>query len=223
MPPRVTLVHAMRASIAPIEEAFAAHWPEARQQHLLDDALPADLERVGHLDMAITARFVALARYAADAGADAVLFTCSAFGSAIDAARDAVAVPVMKPSEAMLAEAVRAGDEVALVATFAPTLRSMLGEAEAAAASAGRRVRFRQLHVPGALAALAAGDERDHDARVVDAVATHADGVDAIALTQFSLARAAPALRRRVSTRVLTTPDAAVIALRARLQGARVA
>lgn len=218
MPPRVALVHALRASIVPIEAAFAAHWPDAMQHHLLDDGLPADLERAGRIDEAITERFVALARYAEAAGADAVLFTCSAFGSAIEAARSAVHAHVMKPNEAMLEEAVRRDGTVALVATFAPTLRSMLGEAEAAAANAGTRVRFRQVFVPGALAALAAGDERDHDARIVDAVATHAEGVDAVALTQCSMARAAPAVRRRVAARVLTTPDAAVIALRARLQ-----
>ncbi len=218
MPPRIALVHALRASIAPIEDAFAAHWPEAAQQHLLDDALPADLERAGRVDAAITQRFVALARYAVTAGADAVLFTCSAFGSAIDAARETVGVPVMKPNEAMLEEAVRASGEVALVATFAPTLRSMVGEAEAAAAAAGTQVRFRPLHVPGALAALAVGAEREHEARIVDVVAAHADGVDVVALTQFSMARAAPALRRRVSSRVLTTPDSAVIALRGLLQ-----
>lgn len=217
-PPRVALVHALRASIAPIERAFAEHWPDARQQHLLDDALPGDLERAGRVDDAITARFVALTRYAVHAGADAVLFTCSAFGSAIDAAAAAVEVPVAKPNDAMLERAARTGGEVALVATFAPTLASMLPEAVAVAARLGADVRWRPVHVEGALAALSAGDAAAHDDLVAAAVAAHAGDVDVVALTQFSLARVQARLRTETRARVLTTPDAAVLALRARVR-----
>jgi hypothetical protein len=153
MPARIALVHAMRASMAPIGAAFARAWPEAHLAQLLDDALPADLERAGGVDAAMERRFVALARYAVDAGAEAVLFSCSAFGRAIDAARDAVAVPVMKPNEAMVAAAVADGAPILLLATFAPTLDSMLPEFEAEAARQGRVLDLRVAHVPGALAA----------------------------------------------------------------------
>jgi hypothetical protein len=42
---RVTLIHALKHSIAPIEAAFARLWPEARLMNLLDDSLSADLAR----------------------------------------------------------------------------------------------------------------------------------------------------------------------------------
>jgi hypothetical protein len=58
-----------------------------RIANLLDDSLSTDLALAGRLDDAMTARFVLLARYAVETGADAILFTCSAFGPAIDAAR----------------------------------------------------------------------------------------------------------------------------------------
>ncbi len=214
---RIALVHALRASMAPIEAAFAEVWPGAALQHLLDDALPRDLERAGRVDAAIEERFVQLARYAAGAGADAVLFTCSAFGGAIEAARAAVAVPVMKPNEAMLDEAVRSDGDVVLLATFAPTLASMVPEAEAAAAAAGRRLRVRPIFVAEALAALSSGAVEAHDALIADAAAEHACGAGAVALAQFSMARAAPLVRRRVDAPVLTTPASAVAGLRRRL------
>jgi len=215
---RIALVHALRASMAPIEAAFAETWPGAALQHLLDDALPGDLERAGGVDAAIEERFVQLARYAAGAGADAVLFTCSAFGSAIDAARAAVSVPVAKPNEAMLAEAVHGDGTVVLLATFEPTLASMVPELEAAAAASGRRVRVRPVFVPGALDALTRGAVEAHDALIADAAGEHAGDPGAVALAQFSMARAAPLVRRRLGVPVLTTPESAVAGLRRRLE-----
>ena len=37
--PRIALIHATRLSMAPIEETFAARWPEAERFHLLEEAL----------------------------------------------------------------------------------------------------------------------------------------------------------------------------------------
>ena len=214
---RIALVHALRASMAPIEAAFARVWPEAHLAQLLDDALPADLERAGGVDAAMERRFVALARCAVDAGADAVLFSCSAFGNAIEAARDAVPVLVMKPNEAMVADAVAGGGPVALLATFAPTLDSMRPEFEAEAARQGRQLKMRVAHVPGALAALQAGDAERHDALIAEAAVRHGGGDAVVALAQFSMARAAERVRAATATNVLTTPDTAVAALRRRL------
>ena len=82
---RIALIHALKHSIAPIEASFARLWPEAQLANLLDDTLASDLAREGELTAAMTARFVDLARYARSCGADAILFTCSAFGPCIEA------------------------------------------------------------------------------------------------------------------------------------------
>ena len=75
--------------------------------NLLDDSLSADLARDGKLTDAMTERFLALGRYAASTGADAILFTCSAFGPCIEAvARAHAPMPVLKPNEAMIEQAV---------------------------------------------------------------------------------------------------------------------
>ena len=84
--PRIALVHAMPVAIEPVAYVFRELWPQARVTHLLDDSLPADLTAAGSITPAIVERFIAMARYCESCGADAVLFTCSAFGTAIDAA-----------------------------------------------------------------------------------------------------------------------------------------
>src|SRR5579871_5756976 len=110
---RIALIHALKHSLAPIEASFARLWPQATLMNLLDDSLSADVARDGRLTPALTDRFLALGRYAASTGADAILFTCSAFGPCIEAvAREHAPMPVLKPNEAMIEQAVGQGRKI---------------------------------------------------------------------------------------------------------------
>jgi hypothetical protein len=210
---RIALIHALRHSLAPIEAAFTRLWPEATLANLLDDSLSADLARAGKLTPAMTARFLTLGRYAADAGADGILFTCSAFGPCIEAVAASLApIPVLKPNEAMIEEVVAAcgrTGRVGLLATFAPTLASMPPEFAAAAPG----LELVPALAAAAMTALDAGDPAAHD-RAAAAEAAGLAHCDVIALAQFSLARAAPAVAAATGRPVLTTPDSAVRKLR---------
>jgi hypothetical protein len=218
--PRIVLIHAMHASMAPARAAFAA-WPAARISDLLDDSLSTDLLHAGRMTPAIIDRFLALACYAKGAGAEGILFTCSAFGSAIEACQRALPIPILKPNEAALETALGAGPRVALLATFAPTIPALKQEIEDLAAAQRVPVQVTTAVVPGALEALAAGRPDEHDARIV-ASAAAADPCDALLLCQFSMARVAKRIAPVPGRTVLTTPDPAVAKLR-RLVEARAA
>lgn len=70
----------------------------------------------------------------------------------------------------------------------------------------------------GAMSALDRGDFAAHDAAVLRAAQSLVqEGCTVIALAQFSLARALPALQAVLKLPVLTTPDSAVRRLRALL------
>jgi hypothetical protein len=212
---RIALIHALRHSVAPVAAAFAKLWPEARLANLLDDSLSADLARDGALTPAMTDRFLALARYAQGCGADGILFTCSAFGPCIAACATALApLPVLRPNEAMIEEALEAagpGGRIGLLATFAPTLAAMPAEF-------GPGVVVVPCLAAGALAALDAGDVAGHDAAAAEASRGLRDCA-VIALAQFSLARAAVAVAAATGRPVLTTSDSAVRKLRRLLEG----
>ncbi|MBW8718089.1 MAG: arylsulfatase, partial [Variovorax paradoxus] len=125
---RIALIHALSHSVAPVNAAFERDWPQAVRMNLLDDSLSADLARGGKgLDAAMHERFQRLAQYAVDTGAEGILFTCSAFGPCIEAvARRHAGIPVLKPNEAMVAEAAQGQQgRLGLIATFAATLVSM--------------------------------------------------------------------------------------------------
>jgi len=199
---RITLIHALKHSIVPIETSFARLWPEAQLMNLLDDSLSADLARDGALTEAMTARFLDLGRYAASTGSDAILFTCSAFGPCIGAvARAHAPMPVLKPNEAMIEQAAQVR-RVGLLSTFPPTLASMPAEFPAA-------VELVPKLAEGALAALDRGDRAQHDRLVVEASKDLCE-CDVIALAQYSMAPAADQVAQATGRPVLTTPDSAV-------------
>jgi Asp/Glu/hydantoin racemase len=210
---RIALIHALKHSIAPIEASFAGLWPEARLANLLDDTLASDLAREGELTAAMTTRFLNLARYARSCDADAILFTCSAFGPCIEAcAHELAPMPVLKPNEAMIEEAVSLAGRhgrIGLLATFAPTLATMPAEFTAIAPD----VTLVPVLASDALAALSRGDSAEHDRLAADA-ARELEGCDVIALAQFSLSSAAARVATVTRRTVLTTPDSAVRKLR---------
>ncbi|SEA19436.1 aspartate/glutamate racemase family protein [Variovorax sp. YR216] len=208
---RIALIHAIGHSIAPINSAFERDWPEAVRMNLLDDSLSADLVRAGRLDEAMHERFQRLAHYAVDTGANGILFTCSAFGSCIEAvARRHAGIPVLKPNEAMVAQAAQGTGRLGLIATFQPTLDSMPSEFPDG-------VELVTALAIGAMEALNRGDAQEHDALIAaQARALKVRGCARIALAQFSMARARGACEDASGLPVMTTVDSAIRALRER-------
>jgi len=209
---RIALVHAVRVAIAPVEEAFRRHWPEAELINLLDDSLSRDRNREGALTPQLTRRIAALAEYGIGAGAQAVLYTCSAFGEAIEAVKRAQKVPVLRPNEAMFDEALKHGKRLGMLASFGPTV----GALEAELRVLKNDVFLKTVCVPEAMTALQAGDGATHDGLLARA-APQLGECDAIMLAQFSTARARDAVAAAVRCPVITSPDSAVLRLRALL------
>lgn len=216
---RIALIHAVTAAIAPVHEAFARLWPAAECTDLLDTALAADRERDGELTPAMTRRIATLAEYAAGTGAAGILFTCSAFGAAIERAAAASAVPVLKPNEAMFGAALSAGEHIGMLATFRPSVAGMEDEFRELAARRGSGARLETLCIEAARRALNDGDDAAHDRLLAEAAPGLAH-CDAVLLAHFSTARAKAAVCAALSRPVLTAPGAAVAALKSRLGAA---
>lgn len=73
--------------------------------------------------------------------------------------------------------------------------------------------------VPEAIDALKGGDAETHNRLIGEAAPRFAD-YDAIMLAHFSTSRAMEAVSTQVNTPVLSAPDAAVLAMKALLEGA---
>lgn len=220
---RIALIHALEESIGPARAAFARLWPQAFVYDLLDTSLAIDRAHAGKLDDSMMERFRVLAEYTAGhpgkGGRTAgILFTCSAFGPAIDAVKAQLSIPVLRPNEAAFRRALEAGDRLGLVVSFEPSRSSLEHELQEMAAAQNRKVTVVPVVADGALDALKAGDGARHDALTAAAVSRLRD-VDAIVLGQFSLARASNLCAEASGLPIITTPESAVEALKAEVGG----
>lgn len=212
----------MREAIDPVRAAFSSLLPEAHVHDLLDTSLSADLAAEnGILGQVMIDRFLTLGRYAAGTTAagretDAILFTCSAFGPAIEAVQRALPIPVLKPNEAAFRQALAGGRRIGLMVTFEPSLAPLRAELETLSRETSQTIEIVPVVVAPAMSALRAGRAAEHDALVAEA-ARKLGSVDVVVLGQFSTARAAGAVAGATGKPVITTPAAAVDAMRQRL------
>lgn len=215
--PRIALIHATRVAIEPIEIAAKELWPEAETVTILEEGLSEDRAKSAELTPELSDRIIGLARYAEAAGADGILFTCSAFGAAIETAAGRADVPVMKPNEAMFDAAFSYGNRAAMIYTFRPSASGMEEEFREAAKARGQAARITSVFCDGALDAKRAGDSEIHDRLIAETAAGIAN-VDVIMLAQFSMASAAPLARTKTKIPILTSPEAALAEIRKRVE-----
>lgn len=213
MTQRIVLLHATPVAMAPVHSAFKELWPEAELVNLLDDGLTIDRAKEKELTSTLCDRFVNLGRYGYESGASAILVTCSAFGPAIEQMARELPVPVLKPNEAMFAEAIKTGKKIGMLATFAPSVITMEAEFAEYARQQQSDATLKTLVVEGAIDLLRQGNAEEHNRLVAERAPELAD-CDAIMLAHFSTSRALDAVREKVSVPVLTAPHAAVNALK---------
>lgn len=218
--PRIALIHALEESVAPSRRALDLNWPEAYAFDLLDTSLAADRIHAQGLSPEIRSRFKQLARYAAASHGHGgptcgVLFTCSAFGPAIDDTKPEVSIPVLRPNEAAFRLALSTGTRIGLMVTFGPSATSLESELRAMAAAKSKSIEVITVVINEALAALKRGDGDLHDELVAQAAEPLAADCDCVVLGQFSLARAKDRIMEGGFPKaVITTPDSAVQELR---------
>ena len=214
------MIHATRLAVEPTLAAFREHWPEARPVGLVDESLQLDAANTDYDGPSFTLRILALAEYQVANGAAGLLFTCSAFSDAIKAAGRALEVPVLRPDEAAIEQALSLGRPVRVLCTFSPTLRVVKGLVAEFMEDPAVPVTFEL--VEGALEAAHAGDVARHDALIAEAAARADEPV--LVLGQYSMARAAGLVEKQAGRPAITGPALAVRMLRtlveARMPGA---
>jgi Asp/Glu/hydantoin racemase len=128
---------------------------------------------------------------AADAGADAVLVTCSSIGPAVVVARTLFDFPVLRIDERMAEQAVRMGPRIGVIATLLTTLQPTVDLLRDTAHRLGRQVEIESSLCAGAFEAILRGDTETHDNTVTRQLIEFAGSVDVIVLAQASMARIA--------------------------------
>lgn len=159
----------------------------------------------------------------ADAGAAAVLCTCSTLGPAAETAADLADVPILRVDRPMMEAALDRGPRIAVAACLASTIGPTQALLERVAADRGVRPDISEILLAEAWRHFAAGDRTAYAAAIADGLNRTAPEVDAVVLAQASMAPAATLCRLPIP--VLSSPrlgaEAAIAAWRARQAASR--
>jgi len=217
--PKIALIHATRLAISPIENTFKDYWPDANIFNLLDEGLLKDIDFLSSQQM--NKRFQSLAIYAKSAGCEAILFSCSVFGHAIDSVKEVLDLPVYKPNEAMLDsiyQLVREKKELTILVmgTAQLSVDSLSFEINEWSKNNHASVKIEKFCVDDAFELLGKGQIDLHDALIVNAVKKNQQ-TDLIVFTQFSMASAYQRCKEVSSVPIFSAPIIAVQTLQTRI------
>lgn len=199
----VTLFQGLCRELLPGVDAF----------QMLDESLLRNTITAGTLTPETTRRVLGHVESAVDAGATAVLVTCSSIGAAAELARNVVPVPVIRVDEAMADQAVKIGPRIGVIATLSTTLEPTADLVRRRADAAGADISLTTLVCDGAFAALGRGDTAAHDSAIADGLTKLAQESDVIILAQASMARVADTLPD-LPVPVLSSPRSGVESVR---------
>jgi hypothetical protein len=155
----------------------------------------------------------------ADAGAGAVLCTCSTLGPAAETAADLAEVPVLRVDRPLMEAALACGPRLAVAACLPSTIGPTRTLLERVAAERGVRPAVNEILLAEAWPLFEHGDRAGYAQAIARGLTEAAPDVDAVVLAQASMAPAAE-LCRGLAMPVLASPKlgaaAAVAAWRAR-------
>ena len=213
MSTKLALIHTS-PSLTPMFQALCAEWlPGVEVFHMVDESLIRNTVMAGFLDARTTRRVISQIDSAGQAGADAVLVTCSSIGEAVTTAAGLFDFPVIRVDDAMAEKAVGIGPRIGVLATLRTTLEptTALIRKVAAKLFPGRPITVEDMLCDGAFEAVMAGDGPAHDTLVRAALLNLMDRVDVVVLAQASMARVLATMDpASLIVPVLSSPELAV-------------
>ncbi|MBW9064099.1 Asp/Glu/hydantoin racemase [Rhizobium herbae] len=208
--PKLAMIHTVPGIIPVFNDLVGLHLRDWRSFNMVDESLLANTIREGALSHQTMRRLLTQIWSAVDAGASAVLVTCSSLGPAVDAALPLCPVPLFRVDDGMAIEALRRGSRIGVLATLASTLRPTTGLIERHAETMGLNVSLTSRLCEGAFDKLRSGDRAAHDAMIRQGLASLVDSVDVVVLAQASMANALNEMSE-TSVPILTSPELGVL------------
>jgi aspartate/glutamate racemase len=205
----VACIHTVIPLIDLFRRMAAKKAPQLRMLHLLDEAVFARIRRRDCLAPEDVERLVSHIRTARDAGATAVLVTCSTLSPLVDDLPEDLRPGVLKVDDALMREAVRRPGKVLVAATNFATLEP----SRRTLVQAGAPADTETVLIPDAFDAFLRDDFDTHDGLLLEGLIALKDRADTIVLAQASMARVMDQLPDDVRPKVLSSPDLAINAL----------
>lgn len=218
---RVVMIHAIAESMPPTRLAFQEVFPEAELVNLLDEGLFLDFG--DQLTPQLRRRMTQLICYSAEHGAQAIGLACSVYTPMVEMVRSVVDVPVVSSYGPVMTDVVHAGRRIGLIAAVPATLRDAEGFLRQAAQEHGVPLEAYPRLAEDLMSVKRHEGEAAFCGRLAEEVGKLAPHVDAVLLTQFSMASALSHLKTAVSVPVLSAPHSSARRLKEVLSADRTA
>lgn len=178
----------MEMMSVPFTKPFLKDNPDIEQMDITDSSLIVETQKNGGVTPAVARRMYNYFMCAADAGADAILVTCTSVNSITKQMRPFVPIPVISVEEPIAEKAVASGKKIGILSSVATSAQPVKQTILEKAAEAGKEVEVEIIVAEGAFDALNAGDRALHDDKVRAALAELVNKVDVVVFAQMSMA-----------------------------------
>ena len=206
---KLAFIHTSHVLIPLFAGLAAKLVPEVEVFHLTDESLIRNTISAQRLTKPTIRRLANMIENAHDAGAAAVMVTCSSIGPGVAVARMLFDFPVLRVDEPMAQAAVEMGKRIGVAATLRTTLDPTIELIRQTAALGKRDIEITPSLAEGAFEAVLAGNTEKHDSLLTQALSELRRNVDVVVLAQASMARVVPQLES-AGAPILSSPELAV-------------
>jgi Asp/Glu/hydantoin racemase len=215
----LALIHTVTSLVPTFEKLIQLHLPGWHPFNIIDESLLRLTIKENALSPKTARRVTGYVSSAIDAGADAILVTCSSIGPAIDAYQSFCPVPLVRVDIGMADEAIRRNGRIGILATLKTTLDPTRDLLMNRANAINRSASITHRVCTDAFICLSAGDNAAHDAIIREEIIAMSEEVDIIVLAQASMARVLSHKDiRSVEIPILSSPELGVLALKSQLR-----
>ena len=191
------IIHAAVFTSQVVQKYITEIIPEVTVAHAGDDTIQMtnSASEPGFIPKVNYFKFVTLAKFLEDAGADLIMLACSTFNRAVEYARPMIETPMLQIDRPMMDLAVQQGERVGLLATLESTVPSSERLLRLAAEEAGKKVEIKTVLCSEAFKVLRQGNTAKHNEILLTEIDKLSKQVDSIVLAQVSMTALEPFLK----------------------------
>jgi aspartate/glutamate racemase len=190
------IIHASFITHQIVQNYIDEFIPDVTVAHAGDDTIQManNAAEIGTIPPANYYKFITLANFLKEGGADAILLACSTFNRAVEHAQGVVDIPMLQIDRPMMDIAVQTGKKIGLLATLPSTVPSSERLLKKAAHEAGKDIDINTVLSSDAFEALLNKDIEKHNEILLSEIDKLSGEVDVIVLAQVSMTALEPYL-----------------------------
>lgn len=171
----------------PFTKPFLKENPEIEHMDIADSSLIVETQAAGHTTGAVSRRMYNYMISAVEAGADAILVTCTSVNTVTKRIRDMIPIPVISIEEPVAKKAVEAGCRIGILSSLATSAKPVEQTIQEEARRIQKSVEIKICVADGAFECLMNQDRKGHDDKVRMALEELSKAVDVVVFAQISM------------------------------------